>query len=222
MSARPKPVQPLSLSAQAGLVSLELIHQNCLKLENGYIKHWLPLLSQSSREFEERLDCSSLNVEKIVSRHEEMVRQKRKGREWRAVRMYQGIPQTAGGAQTYVRYRKCSYLHTVAKWRQELMSQAVMTPEMMASLMELALALYRPSKERLEPGALTLQAVLTCQWTERLLTFTTGQSPGTYHSQYIMHRNRHKFQYLFVFLGESNYLSCFFSSFEQNSYFSPK
>ena len=179
MSAQSRPVRPLSLSAQAGLVSLELIHQNCLRLENGYIKHWLPLLSQRSREFEERLDCSSLNVEKIVMKHEEMVRQKRKGKEWRAVRMYHGIPQTAGGAQTYVRYRKCSYLHTVAKWRQELMSQAVMTPEMMTSLMELAVALYRPSKERLEPGALTLQAVLTCQWTERLLTFTTGQSPLT-------------------------------------------
>ena len=109
-------------------------------------------------------------------KHEEMVRQKRKGREWRPVKMHDGIPRTAGGALTYVRYRKCSYLHTVAVWREQLMSQAVMTPEMMAGLMELAVSLYRPSKERLEPGALTLQAVLTCQWTERLLTFTTGQS----------------------------------------------
>ena len=172
-------VQPQSLSAQAGLVSLELIHQNCLKLENSYIKHWLPQLTQKSRDFEERLDCSQLNVERVVMRHEEMVREKRKGREWRAVRMHSGIPRTAGGAQTYVRYRKCSYLYTVDQWREALMSQTVMTPEMMNSLMELAVSLYRHSKDRLEPGALTLQAVLTCQWTERLLTFTTGQSGVT-------------------------------------------
>ena len=176
-------VQPLSLSTQAGLVSLELIHQNCLRLENSYIKHWLPMLSQKSRDFEERLDCSKLNLEQIVLKHEEMVRQKRKGREWRAVRMHAGIPQTAGGAQTYVRYRKCCYLYTVAQWREALMNQAVMTPEMMNSLMELAMSLYRHSKDRLEPGAITLQAVLTCQWTERILTFTTGQSSTT-SSQY--------------------------------------
>ena len=178
-----QPVQPISLSAQAGLVSLELIHQNCLKLENGYIKHWLPLLSQKSRDFEERLDCSTLDVEKIVLKYEEMVRQKRKGREWRAVRMHAGIPQTAGGAQTYVRYRKCSYLHTVAQWRRALMSQTVMTPEMMTGLMELAASLYRPAKDRLEPGALTLQAVLTCQWTERLHALTTGETLLTLTSQ---------------------------------------
>ena len=170
-----KAVQPLSLSAQAGLVTLELIHQNCLSLENGYFKHWLPMLSQNSRDYEERLDCSKLNLERIVVKYEEMVAEKRKGREWRAVKMSAGIPRTAGGAQTYVRYRKCSYLHTVAQWRESLMSQTVMTPEMMNGLMELAISLYRPSKDRLEPGALTLQAVLTCSWTERLLTFTTGQ-----------------------------------------------
>ena len=109
-------------------------------------------------------------------KHEEMVKEKRKGREWRAVKMYNGIPRTAGGAQNYVRYRKCSYLHTVAQWRESLMSQAVMTPEMMNSLMELAVSLYRHSKDRLEPGALTLQAVLTCQWTERLHALTTGKT----------------------------------------------
>ena len=175
MSAQP--VQPLSLSAQAGLVSLELIHRNCLQLENGYIKHWLPMLTPKSRDFEEILDCSKLDLESIVLKYEEMVREKRKGREWRAVKMYAGIPRTAGGSpQSYVRYKKCSYLYTVARWREALMSQAVMTPEMMNGLVELAVSLYRPSKDRLEPGALTLQAVLTCQWTERLLTFTTGQS----------------------------------------------
>ena len=59
--------QPQSLATQAGLVSLELIHANCVNLENGYIKFWLPELSKKDREYEERLDCTSLDVETIVT-----------------------------------------------------------------------------------------------------------------------------------------------------------
>ena len=164
------PVQPLSLSSQAGLVTLELVHQNCVKLENNYLKCWLPELSKRNRDYEERLDCSKLDVESVVTQYQ--VKWKfRRGRSYR-----EGIPVVApGGHQAYIKYRKCLQLYTLNKWRQSLMSQAVMTPEMMSGLMDLAGSLYRPSKERLEPGSLTLQALLTCQWTERFHTFSTGQ-----------------------------------------------
>ena len=55
------------------------------------------------------------------------------------------------------------------------MLQDVMTPEMMRYLMELAVRIFRPTKESLEPGAVSLQAVLTCEWTERLLSLSSGE-----------------------------------------------
>ena len=66
------------------------------------------------------------------------------------------------------------YEETVKKWRESLIRQEVMTPEMMRFLMELAMRLFRPVKDQSELGAETLQAVLTCQWTESLLSLTTG------------------------------------------------
>jgi len=161
-------VQPLSLSTQAGLVTLELIHQNCVKLENNYFKCWLPELNKRNREYEERLDCSKLDMNSVVVQYQARFKARR-----RTAR--EGIPCGApGGHQAYIKYRKCLQVFTLSKWRESLMSQAVMTPEMMSGLMDLAGALYRPSKDRLEPGALTLQSLLTCQWTERLHTLSTG------------------------------------------------
>ena len=168
--------QPLSLSSQAGLVSLELIHQNCVNLENSYVKCWLPELNKRNREYEERLDCSSLDVADVVAQYRDKFKDRRG-------RTREGIPVSAQGAsrpigsqQSYIKYRKCLQLLTVSSWRDSLMSQTVMTPEMMSGLVDLAASLYRPSKERLEAGALTLQATLTCQWTERLHTFSTGRT----------------------------------------------
>ena len=39
----------LSLAKQSGLVALEQVHQNCLQLESGYTKSWLPSLSNNMK-----------------------------------------------------------------------------------------------------------------------------------------------------------------------------
>ena len=66
--------QPQSLASQAGLVSLELIHANCVNLENGYIKFWLPELSKKDREYEEKRlalvrDLADLETCEVILRY---------------------------------------------------------------------------------------------------------------------------------------------------------
>ena len=143
------PVKPISLSTQSGLKILETIHQNSVRLEDDYKS--FKYRNRHLRNFEELLDCSNMILEDKV--------------------------QTVGDCDlTYIQYRKCHYLYTIQKWRESLMRQEVMTPEMMRGLMELAMRLFRPGKDKEEPGALALQAILTCQWTESLLALTTGNS----------------------------------------------
>ena len=168
----------LSLSKQAGLVILEQLHQSSLQLESGYVKSWLPTLSDKNLRIEEELQCQDLNLEEIVTNYE--AKQKRKeARKRRILKRVEGIP-VGTNASEYITYRKCHYLYSVSKWRQSLLS--VMTPQMMADLMELSITLFRHSKDRMETGALTLQSVLTCEWTSRLLSLTT-----TYRASYRPH-----------------------------------
>ena len=157
----------LSLSQQSGLVILELLHESCLQLESSYMKSWLPSLSNKHLHEEEQLNCLNSDLVSIVQNYEAKHRKRKR----RVVKRVEGIP--VGSPPTdYITYRKCQYLHTVNKWRQSLTS--VMTPQMINDLMELAITLFRHSKDRLETGALTLQSVLTCEWTHRYLTLSTG------------------------------------------------
>ena len=142
-------VTPIALSAQSGLVILNSIYNNSKRLEENY-KTFQRKCQGDDRE----IDCSKLNVEKVVEDFKKVLRP---------------TPLAT------VKYRKCLYLHTIKRWRESLMKQDLMTPEMMRGLMELAVMLFRPGKESGEPGAITLQAVLTCEWTERLLSLSTGQ-----------------------------------------------
>ena len=157
----------LSLAKQSGLVALEQVHQNCLQLESGYTKSWLPSLSNKHLQEEEQLQCSNLNLEQVVATYEAKQRKRKR----RFPQRVEGIP-VGSNATDYITYRKCHYLHTVNRWRESLV--AVMTPQMLGDLMELAISLYRHSKDRLETGAVTLQCVLTCEWTSRCLALTTG------------------------------------------------
>lgn len=159
----------LSLAKQSGLVALEQVHQNCLQLESGYTKSWLPSLSNKHLQEEEQLQCSNLNLEQVVASYEATQRKRKIKR--RLPKLVEGIP-VGSNATDYITYRKCHYLHTVNRWRESLV--AVMTPQMLGDLMELAISLYRHSKDRLETGAVTLQCVLTCEWTSRCLALTTG------------------------------------------------
>ena len=157
----------LSLSKQSGLVALESLHQSCLQLESNYMKSWLPTLSNKNLLEEEQLDCLNLNLESIVTDYESKQRKRKR----RVVKRVEGIP-VGSSAKDYITYRKCHYLYTINKWRQSLMT--LITPQMMNDLMELSITLYRHSKDRLETGGLTLQSLLTCEWTHRYLTLTTG------------------------------------------------
>ena len=157
----------LSLAKQSGLVALEQVHQNCLQLESGYTKSWLPSLSNKHLQEEELLQCTNLNLEQVVATYEAKQRKRKR----RFPQRVEGIP-VGSNATDYITYRKCHYLHTVNRWRESLV--AVMTPQMLGDLMELAISLYRHSKDRLETGAVTLQCVLTCEWTSRCLALTTG------------------------------------------------
>ena len=168
----------LSLSKQSGLVILEQLHQSSLQLESGYVKSWLPTLSDKNLRIEEELQCQDLNLGEIVSNYEAKLRRK-EARKRRILKRVEGIP-VGVNASEYITYRKCHYLYSVSKWRQSLLS--VMTPQMMADLMELSITLFRHSKDRMETGALTLQSVLTCEWTSRLLSLTT-----TYRASYRPH-----------------------------------
>ena len=144
-------VTPIALSAQSGLVVLNSIYNNSKKLEEKY----KAFQRSCQRPFDEQmLDCSQLNVEKVV-------------------KDFKKLP--CPSSLETIKYRKCLYLHTIQRWRQSLMRQDLMTPEMMRGLMELAIRLFRPTKDSQEPGAITLQAVLTCEWTERVLTLSTGK-----------------------------------------------
>ena len=146
-----KPVTPIALSAQSGLVVLNSIYNNSKELEKNYRtfqrKCKLPY-------DEQMLDCSQLNVEKVLE-------------DYKIIRRPSDLD--------LIKFKKCLYLSTVKKWRQSLMRQDLMTTEMMRGLMELAVLIFRPGKEGLEPGAITLQAVLTCEWTERVLILSTGK-----------------------------------------------
>ena len=168
----------LSLSKQSGLVILEQLHQSCLQLESGYVKSWLPTLSDENLRVEEELQCQDFNLEEIVNSFEAK-QKKKEARKRRIMKRVEGIP-VGNNAAEYITYRKCHYLYSVTKWRQSLLS--VMTPQMMTDLMELSITLFRHSKDRLETGALTLQSVLTCEWTARLLSLTT-----TYRASYRPH-----------------------------------
>ena len=145
------PVTPVALSAQAGLVVLNSIYHNSKEMDKNYKtfqrKCRLP-------EDEKMLDCSRLNVEKVVKDFKKISR-----------------PSLLES----IKFKKCLYLYTIKRWRESLMRQDLMTPEMMRGLMELAIRLFRPTKDSQEPGAITLQAVLTCEWTERVLTLSTGK-----------------------------------------------
>ena len=145
------PVTPVALSAQSGLVVLNSIYQNSKELEKKY----QTFQRKCQLPYEEQmLDCSQLNVEKVVE-------------DFRKIRRPTALDS--------VKFKKCLYLHTIKRWRESLMRQDLMTPEMMRALMELAIRLFRPGKDSLEPGAITLQAVLTCEWTERVLILSTGK-----------------------------------------------
>ena len=144
-------VTPIALSAQSGLVILNSIYQNSKKLEENYKSFQRKCHLPGD---EQMLDCSYLNLEKVVEDFKKIPR-----------------PTWLGT----IKYRKCLYLHTIKRWRESLMKQDLMTPEMMRGLMELAVLVFRPGKDRTESGAITLQAVLTCEWTERVLSLSTGQ-----------------------------------------------
>ena len=146
------PVTPTSLSVQSGLVVLNSIYKNSKELDDNY----KIFQSRCQQPYDElMLDCSKLDVEKVVKDFKKIRRPK---------------------LEDSIKFKKCLYLFTIKKWRQSLMRQDLMTPEMMRGLMELAVLLFRPGKDSEEPGAITLQAVLTCQWTESLLTLTTGNN----------------------------------------------
>ena len=149
----------LSLSKQSGLVILEQIHQSSLQLESGYVKSWLPTLSDKNLRVEEELQCQDLNLEEVVSNYEAKLKRK-EARKRRILKRVEGIPVGVNACE-YITYRKCHYLYCVSKWRQSLL--AVMTPQMMADLMELAITLFRHSKDRMTLMALTLQSVLCRQ-----------------------------------------------------------
>ena len=136
------PVTPVPLSAQSGLVVLNSIYHNSKELEKNYLPYE-----------EQLLDCSKLDVEKVVE-------------DFKKIRKPTALDS--------VKFKKCLYLHTIKRWRESLMRQDLMTPEMMRGLMELAIRLFRPCKDSHEPGAITLQAVLTCEWTERVMILSTG------------------------------------------------
>ena len=146
------PVTPVALSAQAGLVVLNSIYNNSKEMEKNY-----KTFQRECRlpEDEKMLDCSRLNVEKVVKDFKKISR-----------------PSLLES----IKFKKCLYLYTIKRWRESLMRQDLMTPEMMQGLMELAVILFRPAAQSSEePGAITLQAVLTCEWTERVLTLNTGK-----------------------------------------------
>ena len=144
------PVAPIPLSAQSGLVVLNSIYQNSKELEKNY--HTFQRKCQLPYE-EQMLDCSKLDVVKVVE-------------DFKKIRKPTALDS--------VKFKKCLYLHTIKRWRESLMRQDLMTPEMMRGLMELAIRLFRPGKDSHEPGAITLQAVLTCEWTERVMILSTG------------------------------------------------
>ena len=58
------------------------------------------------------LTQKSRDLERIMLKHEEMVRQ-RKDWEWQAVQMHSGTPRLL---------EECSYLYMVVQWREALMS----------------------------------------------------------------------------------------------------
>jgi len=171
----PDSVRPQPLELQAALAALETVHQNCYQLEKSYMKTWLPSLSSKNLMFEEKLDCSQLDWEAEVMRFKSKQRKARK-----LVRRVEGIPEGCR-AEDYITYRKCSYLATVARWRLSL--QAALSPPVSSQLMDVATALYRHSKDRLEVGGVTLQAVLMSDWTQAYLTACSA-----YYNNYRPHR----------------------------------
>ena len=155
MSAKVRmPVTPTSLSVQSGLVVLNSIYNNSKELEKNY----KIFQSRCQKPLDElMLDCSYLDVERVVKDFKKI----------RSPRLEDSIM-----------FKKCLHLYTIRRWRESLMRQDLMTPEMMRGLMELAVILFRPAAQsNEEPGAITLQAVLTCEWTERILSFSKGQNP---------------------------------------------
>ena len=147
------PVTPISLSAQSGLVVLNSIYKNSKELDDNY----KIFQSRCQQPYDEMmLDCSKLDVEKVVKDFKKIRRPK---------------------LEDSIKFKKCLYLYTIKKWRKSLMSQDLMTPEMMRGLMELAIILFRSAVQKSEePGAITLQAVLTCEWTERVHCLSKGQN----------------------------------------------
>ena len=108
----------LSLSKQSGLVILEQIHQSSLQLESGYVKSWLPTLSDKNLRIEEELQCQDLNLEEVVSNYEAKLKRK-EARKRRILKRVEGIP-VGVNASEYITCRKCHYLYCTV-WRQSML-----------------------------------------------------------------------------------------------------
>jgi len=159
--------EPQSLSLQVGLVTLETIHKNCLSIESDYMKVWLPALSRQNLEMEEQLNCDNLNWEEVIMKYKARQRKTRK----KVVRRVEGIP-VGVNPKVYITYRKCMYLLTISKWRESLLFS--LSPPVINELMQIVVELFRHTKDRIELGALTLQAVLMSKWSHSFLTATTS------------------------------------------------
>ncbi len=88
------------------------------ELESGYVKCWLPTLSDKNLRIKEELKCQKLNLDEVVSNYEAKLKRK----ESRKTRILKKVEGTSVGvnASEYITCRKCHYLYCTV-WRQSML-----------------------------------------------------------------------------------------------------
>jgi len=181
---------PKNLSLQAGLVTLQTLHQSTSRLESEYMKSWIPSLTKSNADLEEKtnirqgVDTSEIVLKYTakdcdeVERNQNVVQLPRgrgrgkgrgRGRGARGAsnapgrklrRVVNGIPEGAE-ATNYIQYRKCLYVETIKRWRESLCD--ILNGPVLNDLLVLLGHLGRHNANKNEIGLLTLMSVLTSQ-----------------------------------------------------------
>ena len=184
---------PLHLADQAGLVVLECLHKKAFSLESSYMS-WLPSLSDTASSIEETLNLTDVDTAEVILKYAANVELEKKdktvekgkgtGRKYKGktkskeeqtpeetVPVMFGIP-TGAQPEEYIKYRKCLYIETVRKYKEELVS--VLSSPALDHLLCLLTQLYRRTIESNETGIFTLQLMLLTEFTHSFLVSSTS------------------------------------------------
>jgi len=185
---------------------LQSLHKSASRLESEYMKSWLPSLTKTHADLEEKtnirtgVDTSEvvLKYRSLQQRQDDVLAERPaargrgkarargvrgrvgRGSESNAGRklksIVNGIPEGAA-ALDYIQYRKCLYIETIKEWRESLCS--ILNPPVLNDLLLLLSQLSRHNANKNEIGLLTLEAILTSPYTTHFLL-----APHSFHHNF--------------------------------------